>query len=158
MPLERILALAATSVLLTALSATAGDIKFKCGNHNPADIADSLEEAQKLSKDKNCTNWNVFAATGQLSEQERRVWTARLEKLNNDVFLPFGGRAEFFARLNLTSEQRTQLEAAAAAYQRAGHSEASAAKFTGDAKRILGQEQWAKFRAEFKDQKDKTKG
>jgi Spy/CpxP family protein refolding chaperone len=61
------------------------------------------------------------------------------------------------ATLNLTAEQKTKMEAAMAEHHKAGCNEASEAKFMTDAEGILTPEQYAKFKAECKHEKDKTK-
>jgi hypothetical protein len=61
------------------------------------------------------------------------------------------------ASLNLTAEQKTKMDAAMAEHEKAGCSEASEAKYMQEAKGILNQEQYAKFKAECtKGEKDKT--
>jgi hypothetical protein len=37
----------------------ADGMRFQCGNHHPAHIAGSLEEAQRLSLKEKCTDWDV---------------------------------------------------------------------------------------------------
>jgi Spy/CpxP family protein refolding chaperone len=61
------------------------------------------------------------------------------------------------ANLNLTPEQKTKMDAAMAEHHKAGCNEASEAKFMKDAEGILTAEQFAKFKAECKHEKDKTK-
>ena len=61
------------------------------------------------------------------------------------------------ASLNLTAEQKTKMDAAMTEHHKAGCSEASEAKFMKDAEGILTPEQYAKFKAECKHEKDKTK-
>jgi Spy/CpxP family protein refolding chaperone len=61
------------------------------------------------------------------------------------------------ASLNLTAEQKTKMDAAMTEHHKAGCSEATEAKFMSDAEGILTPEQYAKFKAECKHQKDKTK-
>lgn len=61
------------------------------------------------------------------------------------------------ASLNLTADQKPKMEAAMAEHHKAGCSEASEAKFMNDAKGILTEEQYAKFKAECKHEKDKSK-
>ena len=61
------------------------------------------------------------------------------------------------ASLNLTAEQKTKMDAAMAEHHKAGCSEASEAKFMSEAEGILTPEQYAKFKAECKHEKDKTK-
>ena len=61
------------------------------------------------------------------------------------------------ANLNLTPEQKTKMDAAMAAHEKAGCSEATEAKYMEDAKGILTKEQYAKFKAECKHgEKEKT--
>jgi Spy/CpxP family protein refolding chaperone len=60
------------------------------------------------------------------------------------------------ASLNLTADQKTKMDAAMAEHHKAGCSEASEAKFMNDAKGVLTAEQYAKFKAECKGEKDKT--
>jgi Spy/CpxP family protein refolding chaperone len=60
------------------------------------------------------------------------------------------------ASLNLTADQKTKMDAAMAEHRKAGCSEASEAKFMNDAKGVLTEEQYAKFKAECKREKDKT--
>jgi Spy/CpxP family protein refolding chaperone len=60
------------------------------------------------------------------------------------------------ASLDLTADQKTKMEAVMAEHRKAGCSEASEAKFMNDAKGILTAEQYAKFKAECKSEKDKT--
>ena len=61
------------------------------------------------------------------------------------------------ASLNLTAEQKTKMDAAMTEHTKAGCSEATEAKFMKDAEGILTPEQYAKFKAECKHEKDKTK-
>ena len=61
------------------------------------------------------------------------------------------------ASLNLTAEQKTKMDAAMAEHHKAGCTEATEAKFMKDAEGILTAEQYAKFKAECKSDKDKTK-
>jgi Spy/CpxP family protein refolding chaperone len=61
------------------------------------------------------------------------------------------------ASLNLTAEQKTKMEASMAEHHKAGCSEATEAKFMKEAENILTPEQFAKFKAECKAGKDKTK-
>ena len=61
------------------------------------------------------------------------------------------------ASLNLTADQKTKMEAAMAEHQKAGCSEASETKYMQEAKTILNKEQFAKFKAECKEHKDKAK-
>ena len=61
------------------------------------------------------------------------------------------------ANLNLTPDQKTQMDAVMAEHEKAGCSEASEAKYMEEAKGILTKEQYAKFKAECKKgDKDKT--
>ena len=61
------------------------------------------------------------------------------------------------ASLNLTPEQQTKMDAVMAAHEKAGCSEASEAKYMQEAKGILNNDQYAKFKAECKKgEKDKT--
>jgi Spy/CpxP family protein refolding chaperone len=61
------------------------------------------------------------------------------------------------ASLNLTTEQKTKMDAAMADHQKAGCSEASEAKYMEQAKSILTPEQYAKFKAQCKKgEKEKT--
>ncbi|MEY2531152.1 MAG: hypothetical protein QOI96_1237 [Verrucomicrobiota bacterium] len=61
------------------------------------------------------------------------------------------------ASLNLTPEQKTKMDAAMAAHEKAGCSEASEAKYMEEAKGILNKDQYATFKAECKHgDKDKT--
>ena len=61
------------------------------------------------------------------------------------------------ASLNLTADQKAKMDAAMAEHQKAGCSEATEAKYMQDAKGILTKEQYAKFKAECKEGKDKAK-
>jgi Spy/CpxP family protein refolding chaperone len=61
------------------------------------------------------------------------------------------------ASLNLTAEQKTKMDAAMAEHHKAGCSEATEAKLMKEAEGILTAEQYAKFKAECKSEKDKTK-
>ena len=61
------------------------------------------------------------------------------------------------ASLNLTPEQKTKMDAAMAEHHKAGCSETSEAKYMEEAKSILTKEQFAKFKAECKEGKDKAK-
>jgi Spy/CpxP family protein refolding chaperone len=61
------------------------------------------------------------------------------------------------ASLSLTPEQQTKMDAAMAEHHKAGCSEASEAKYMQEAKTILNKDQFAKFKAECKDHKDKAK-
>jgi Spy/CpxP family protein refolding chaperone len=61
------------------------------------------------------------------------------------------------ANLNLTADQKTQMDTVMAEHQKAGCSEASEAKYMKEAKGILNKDQYAKFKAECKKgEKDKT--
>lgn len=60
------------------------------------------------------------------------------------------------ASLNLTAEQKTKMDAAMADHEKAGCSTASEAKYEKEAKGILNEEQFAKFKAEEKGAKEKT--
>jgi Spy/CpxP family protein refolding chaperone len=60
------------------------------------------------------------------------------------------------ASLNLTTEQKTKMDAAMADHQKAGCSEASEAKYMEHAKSILTPEQYAKFKAQCKKGEGKT--
>src|SRR5213083_3457405 len=59
------------------------------------------------------------------------------------------------ASLNLTPDQKTKMDAAMTEHHKAGCSEASEAKFMKDAEGVLTPEQYAKFKAECKHEKDK---
>jgi Spy/CpxP family protein refolding chaperone len=54
------------------------------------------------------------------------------------------------ASLNLTTEQKTKMDAAMSEHQKAGCSEASETKYMEQAKSILTPEQYAKFKAQCK--------
>ena len=60
------------------------------------------------------------------------------------------------ASLDLTADQKTKMDAAMSEHEKAGCSEASEAKYMKEAKGILNKEQYAKFKAECKGEKDKT--
>lgn len=61
------------------------------------------------------------------------------------------------ASLNLTPDQKTKMDSAMAAHEKAGCSEASEAKYMEEAKGILNKDQYAKFQAQCKkSDKDKT--
>ena len=60
-----------------------------------------------------------------------------------------------FASLNLTTDQKTKMESAVTEHHKAGCTEASEAKFVKDVEGILNPEQFAKFKAEYK-QKEKA--
>jgi Spy/CpxP family protein refolding chaperone len=59
--------------------------------------------------------------------------------------------------LNLTAEQKVKMDAAMTEHHKAGCNEATEAKFMKEAEGILTAEQYAKFKAECKTEKDKTK-
>ena len=61
------------------------------------------------------------------------------------------------ATLNLSAEQKTKMDAAMTEHHKAGCNEASETKFMKEAEGILTPEQFAKFKAECKGDKDKTK-
>src|SRR5437016_7913106 len=61
------------------------------------------------------------------------------------------------ASLNLTADQKTKMDAAMAEHMKAGCSEATETKYMQEAKSILTKEQYAKFKAECKEGKDKAK-
>ena len=61
------------------------------------------------------------------------------------------------ASLNLTADQKTKMDSAMAEHQKAGCSEASEAKYMKEAKTILDKDQFVKFKAECKGEKDKAK-
>ena len=61
------------------------------------------------------------------------------------------------ASLNLTPEQKTKMDAVMADHHKAGCSEATEAKYMKEAEGILTAEQYAKFKAECKGEKEKTK-
>jgi len=61
------------------------------------------------------------------------------------------------ANLNLTAEQKTKMDTAMEAHHKAGCTKENETKFMGEAKSILTPEQYAKFEAESKGEKDKTK-
>src|SRR6476620_9065382 len=60
------------------------------------------------------------------------------------------------ASLNLTPEQKTKMDAVTAEHAKAGCTEASEAKYMKEAKTNRKNEQYAKFEAECKSDKDKT--
>ena len=63
----------------------------------------------------------------------------------------------FVASLNLTSEQKTTMDAVMAQHEKEGCNDASEAKYMREAKTILTPEQYAKFEAECKHgEKEKT--
>ncbi len=61
------------------------------------------------------------------------------------------------ADLNLTAEQKKKMEVVMSEHHKAGCSAASEAKYMQEAKGILNKEQYAKFEAECKGMKEKTK-
>ena len=61
------------------------------------------------------------------------------------------------ASLNLTADQKTKMDAAMEEHKKAGCSEASEGKYMKEAKTILDKDQFAKFKAECKEGKDKAK-
>src|SRR5437763_3495369 len=61
------------------------------------------------------------------------------------------------ASLNLTAEQKTKMDAAMEEHKKAGCSEASEAAYMKEAKTVLNKDQFAKFKAECKEGKDKAK-
>jgi Spy/CpxP family protein refolding chaperone len=61
------------------------------------------------------------------------------------------------ASLDLTADQKTKMDVLMAEHHKAGCSEASEAKYMQEAKGILTAEQYAKFKAECKGEKEKTK-
>ena len=61
------------------------------------------------------------------------------------------------ANLDLTADQKTKMDAAMTEHHKAGCNEASEAKYMEEAKTILTPEQFAKFKAECKGEKAKTK-
>lgn len=60
------------------------------------------------------------------------------------------------ASLNLTPDQKTKMEAVMSEHQKAGCTEASEAKYMKEAEGILTPEQYAKFKAECKGEKEKS--
>ena len=60
------------------------------------------------------------------------------------------------ASLDLTADQKTKMDAAMAEHHKAGCSKETEAKYMKEAKGILTKEQFAKFKAECKGEKDKT--
>ena len=60
------------------------------------------------------------------------------------------------ANLNLTADQKTKMDAAMAEHHKAGCSAASEAKYEQKAKSVLTKDQFAKFKAEEKGEKEKT--
>ena len=63
---------------LSSFCEARGGVEFKCGNHDPADIANSPEEARQLSKTKGCKNWDVISTTGALTDQQKWQWLAKI--------------------------------------------------------------------------------
>jgi Spy/CpxP family protein refolding chaperone len=62
-----------------------------------------------------------------------------------------------YANLNLSTEQKTKMEAAMAEHHKAGCTEASEEAYMKEAKGILSKEQYGKFKAECKaEKKEKT--
>src|SRR5205807_8867062 len=61
------------------------------------------------------------------------------------------------ASLNLTPDQKSKMDAAMEEHKKAGCSEASEAKYMQEAKTVLNKDQFAKFKAECKEGKDKAK-
>jgi Spy/CpxP family protein refolding chaperone len=61
------------------------------------------------------------------------------------------------ASLDLTADQKTKMDAVVAEHHKAGCSKESEAKYMKEAKGILTKEQYAKFEAECKSEKGKTK-
>ena len=61
-----------------------------------------------------------------------------------------------FAKLDLTPDQKTKLEAAKADHEKEGCTEASETKYMKTAESILNKDQFAKFKAECQHKKDKT--
>ena len=61
------------------------------------------------------------------------------------------------ASLDLTADQKTKMDAIMTEHGKAGCSEASEAKYMKEAKGILSADQYAKFKAECKGEKEKTK-
>ena len=61
------------------------------------------------------------------------------------------------ASLNLTADQKTKMDAAMEEHHKAGCTEASEGKYMQEAKTILNKDQYAKFKAECKGEKDKAK-
>ena len=60
------------------------------------------------------------------------------------------------ASLNLTAEQKTKMDAAIAEHHKEGCNAASETKYEQTAKTVLTKEQFAKFKAEEKGEKEKT--
>ena len=61
------------------------------------------------------------------------------------------------ASLNLTADQKTKMETVMSEHHKAGCSEASETKYMEEAKTILNKDQFAKFKSECKEHKDKAK-
>lgn len=61
------------------------------------------------------------------------------------------------ADLDLTADQKTKMDALMAEHHKEGCSKESEAKYMKEAKAVLTPEQYAKFKAECKGEKDKTK-
>jgi Spy/CpxP family protein refolding chaperone len=61
-----------------------------------------------------------------------------------------------FATLNLTADQKTKMETLMTEHHKAGCTEASEAKFMKDVEGILTPDQFAKFKAECKGEKEKA--
>ena len=61
------------------------------------------------------------------------------------------------ASLNLTADQQTKMDVAMAEHHKAGCSEASEGAYMKQAEGILTKEQFAKFKSECKEHKDKAK-
>jgi Spy/CpxP family protein refolding chaperone len=61
------------------------------------------------------------------------------------------------ASLNLTAEQKTKMDGAMATHHKAGCNDASETTFMKEAEGILTADQYAKFKAECKREKDKAK-
>ena len=94
---------------------------------------------------------SAFAA-GTMFAGEHGDWT---KKVGNEAK---AACQVTLASLNLTPEQKTKMDTAMAAHEKAGCSEASEAQYMKDAKGVLTKEQYAKFKAECPkgDKKDKT--
>jgi Spy/CpxP family protein refolding chaperone len=60
------------------------------------------------------------------------------------------------ANLNLTAEQKTKMDAAIAEHHKEGCNATTEAKYEQTAKSVLTKEQFAKFKAEEKGEKEKT--
>ena len=60
------------------------------------------------------------------------------------------------ANLDLTPDQKSKMDTVMAEHHKAGCSDATEAKFMKEAKGILTEEQYAKFKAECQSAKDKT--